>query len=400
MPYLMPPAGFPISITDIVKMGSSRFKPEKNSDIFIDQIKKLTGTKYCFLFNLGRTALYHTLKALMRLSDSSKTEVVIPAYTCFTVAAPIARLGLKIRLVDIDPLTMDFDYRKLSGLNFKNVLAIVPSNLFGIISDWNELWSIGREHNVFIVDDAAQAMGSQFCNRPAGSLGDAGIFSLDRGKPLSTYLGGIMVTNNEDIAENVKAISENLDSISPVDECLICTKIIIYAILLNPHLYWLPAKMPFINLGQTFFDEHFHISGLSNFQKCAGAVMFPKLENVNIIRSRNAKAIGERLLADNRYHIPGYGQNNPTIYLRLPVLARNRAERDRAILTLAKNGIKASAMYPSTIRHIPGIEKYLAVLDNDFDGAQTVVDQLFTLPTHPYVKHRDIDRIVECLLEK
>ncbi len=400
MPYLVPPAGFPISTADIFKMLGSRFKPEANSSIFINQIKTLTGAKHCFLFNLGRTALYHALDGMMKLSDSSRDEVIIPAYTCFTVAAPVAKLGLKIRLVDIDPSTMDFDYGQLLKLNFDKVLAIVPSNLFGIVSNWDNLLPIRRDHNVFIIDDSAQAMGSRFGNRPAGSFGDAGIFSLDRGKPLSTYLGGILITNKDELAVIVEKTAKKMRQYSTAHELSALLKIIAYALMLHPRLYWLPNKMPFLNLGQTVFEPNFEIGGLSRLQKCAGAAMFHKLNHFNAIRSQNAKMIGERLSCDDRYKIPGYSENNNTIYVRLPVMARNRNERDKAIFRLSKYGIKASAMYPSTISQIPGIGRYLANQEFDFNGAQTVVDRLFTLPTHPYLTNRDVDKILECLTGK
>jgi len=395
--YLTPPAGFPISIADIYKTVKLRLNSERHTSIFAGQISELTNTKYCFFFNLGRTALYHTLKAMASLSDPSKDEVIIPAYTCFTVAAPIARLGLKIRLVDIDPITMDFNYPKMAEVNFKKVLAIVPSNLFGIIGNWDELWAIGRDQNTFIVDDAAQAMGSSFRGRLAGSLGDAGIFSLDRGKPLSTYLGGVMITSNDKIAESVRKSSEKLPPNGIIDEIMIVAKIISYALMLNPRLYWLPEQMPFLKLGQTTFEENFNIGGLSSLQECSGAVMFPKLGNINSIRHRNAGKICEQLSKDSRYRIPGYRQDDCPIYLRLPVLAGSGLERDKAIAALRKRGIKSSAMYPSTIRQIPGIEKYLASPVSDFSGAQAVIDRLFTLPTHHFVKESDISKIVDCL---
>ncbi len=397
MLYLVPPAGFPISLIDILRIIGARFSPEKYSRLFETGIKELTGTKYCFLFNFGRTALYFTLKALMELSESSKNEVVIPAYTCFTVAAPISRLGLKIRLIDIDPLTMDFNYDKLSALDYKKILAIIPSSLFGIISDWNKLRSIAEDNDVYLVDDAAQAMGSYLDNHPAGAFGDAGIFSLDRGKPLSTYLGGIMVTNNEDIAKRVEKTAVRMEMPGPMDELFLAFRIIAYALMLSPRLYWLPDKIPFLKLGQTIFDEDFKISHLSRLQKCAGSVLFSKLHSTNAIRVENAKALCKMLSDDDRYSIPGYDPNSCPVYLRLPVLARNKLERDLAVAVLKKNGISASAMYPSTIRQIKGIEKYLADPENDFTGAQSVVIRLFTLPTHPYVGAADIDKIVNCL---
>jgi dTDP-4-amino-4,6-dideoxygalactose transaminase len=105
-------------------------------------------------------------------------------------------------------------------------------------------------------------------------------------------------------------------------------------------------------------------------------------------------------LSDNgRYRIPGYEPDNCPIYLRLPVITRKKRERDMAVAVLKSNGISASTMYPSTIRDIEGIGKYLAAPEDGFDGARAVVDRLFTLPTHPYVKTGDIVKIVNCLKE-
>jgi perosamine synthetase len=139
------------------------------------------------------------------------------------------------------------------------------------------------------------------------------------------------------------------------------------------------------------------MSELSDLQVCAGAVMIPGLSQLNEIRSENGRALCERISGDDRYHVSGYSPGKCPIYLRLPVLAKNMQKRDEIIARLQKAGIKSSIMYPSTIREIKGVEKYLANPDDDYSGAQEVVDRLFTLPTHPYVREDDIDRIVDCL---
>ncbi len=398
--YLVPPAGTPITLMNIFNIIKMRIFSDSLTDRFEEIIRSHTNGKHCFLFNSGRTALASILNSLYKLADNRKDEVVIPAYTCFSVAAAIVKRGMKIRLVDIDPLTMDYDYEKLRGLNFKNVLAIVGCNLFGILSDWNILVSIAKVNNVYLIDDAAQALGTLSHAKASGNLGDAGFFSLNRGKNLSTISGGILITNNEQIASNIYRSMKDLKKNKYIFEMKMLLRIMLYALFINPRLYWLPDKMPFLKLGQTVFDENFSISNLSNLQRCAGAVMFPKLNDINAIRSKNAKAICDVVLDDARFHIPGYSPDGCPIYLRLPVLAQNRHERDKIITTLRQAGIKSSVMYPSTIRRIEGIEKYLANPEDDFEGAQTVVDQLFTLPTHHYVKDRDIDKIIDCLMGK
>lgn len=396
--YLVPPAGTPITFSDIFHIIKIRLSSDSMPDVFESMIKNQFKAKHCFLYNSGRSALTSTLRSLRKLAGNKKIEVVIPAYTCFSVAAAIARSGLKIRLVDIDPHTLDYDYEKLQSLNFNNVLAIIGCNLFGILSDWNNLKNLAIEKKVYLIDDAAQSMGSQFQKKNSGSLGDVGFFSLGRGKNLSTVSGGVLLTDNDDIAMHLYNETRELKKDRGFVEIKSLLNIILYALLLNPRLYWLPDNMPFLKLGQTIFDVNFDISGLSYIQKCAGVIIFPKLENINAVRLKNAKAICDGLLKDDRYNIPGYSPDNCPSYLRLPVLAQNNQDREKSISSLNRAGIKSSAMYPSSIRQIAGIENYLASSEDDFKGAQTVVDQLFTLPTNHFVKNNDIDKIVNCLM--
>lgn len=395
--YLVPPAGTPVSFRDILNMVKLRFQSGSLFEGFEEMIKGSFDAKYCFLYNSGRTAMASILNSLNRLSSYEKDEVVIPAYTCFSVAAAVVRSGLKIRLVDIDPLTMDYDYGKLRSSKFDKTLAIVGCNLFGIISDWNVLKEIADAKNVFLVDDAAQSMGSFFGDKASGNLGDAGFYSLGRGKNLSTVSGGILVTDSDQIASDVRRNLEGLKKNGTAFEMRILLEIIFYAAFLNPGLYWLPDKMPFLKLGQTVFDEKFSMSRLSNLQKCAGSVMLPKLGEINAARLRNATSIADILSKDGRFQIPGYSIDRRLFYLRVPILAPGKRERDRAIEALMQAGIKSSEMYPSTIREIEGIEKHLVNPDADLKGARVVVDRLFTLPTHSYVKDRDIEKIIDIL---
>jgi perosamine synthetase len=390
----------PISFCDILKITSSWLGSDFSAEMFEEKIKSHAGVKYCYFFNSGRTAQVFILKALSGLAGPSKDEVVIPAYTCFSVAAAIAKSGLKIRLVDNDPLTMDYDYDKLSGLNFTKVLAVIACNLFGILSNWEKLWPMAREKNVFLIDDAAQSMGILFKDRPSGSLGDIGFYSLNRGKNLSTYSGGILVTNNEKIAVRIQEDIKSLDRPSLWRQITVLIKMTLYSWFLKPRFYWLPSMIPFLGLGKTVFDETFSLGHLTDFQKCAGAILWSNLENLNTARTKNARKLAEGLLKSGRFKIPGYNEASYPAYLRLPILAQNKAGRDRAVTTLRRQGVVASTMYPSTIRQIAGIEKYLASTAKDFPGAQEVAEKLLTLPTHPYLRDNDIQKIVSYLTEK
>lgn len=399
--YLVPPAGTPFSISNVLQILKSRFLSSNAEGIFADSIKSHTGAKFCYFLNSGRTALLIALKALSKLTDPAKNEVVIPAYTCPSVASAVARAGLKIKLVDINPETMDFDYGKLADLDFSNVLAVVGCNLFGIASDWNALRAIGREHNVFLIDDAAQAMGSKFKDGHSGCAGDIGFYSLGRGKNLSTYSGGVLVTSNEKIAGQIEEQIGELKKVRWWTEIAELTKLVISGLFLRPRLYWLPDIIlfhwipyikQFLGRGEAFFVSYFPVRRITPVQEWAASVLYPALKDFNDIRLKKAREMAGVIIKSGRISVPGYRENESPIYLRLPLLLRDRPSRDRAISELRKRGIQASTMYPSTIRRLPGVERYLTSEEDDYPGAEEVVSRLLTLPTHPYMdeKHMHI----------
>jgi dTDP-4-amino-4,6-dideoxygalactose transaminase len=394
---LLSPAGAPVSLSDIARSMLARTRHGKCYEQLEKSIKALSGARHCFFVNSGKTALLLGLKGLKEHAGDTRDEVIVPAYTCFTVPAAVARAGLKVRPMDIDPRTMDFRYDTLSAVDFNRVLAIVGNNLFGIPSNWAKLDEISREHNVYLIDDAAQAMGLKHGGIPLGSFGRFGFYSLGRGKNLTAYAGGILVTDDDRLAE---ALSREIAKL-PVGgigfEMMLLLKTILLSLFLRPRLYWLPSMMPFLGLGETIFDPEFEISRLSRWQVCLSAKVSKHLDSYNEGRRANAGALAERIQALDGFDIPGYDGNNIYAYLRLPVLTADRQTRDEIVASLRRHGITASTMYPATVRNIDGIRPYLASEDNNFTGAQTVVERLVTLPTHPYLRKSDIERIVTTL---
>jgi dTDP-4-amino-4,6-dideoxygalactose transaminase len=401
MYYLVPPAGTPTPATDILKIIKHRLL--ENPEAFELELNSFLGVNSCYLLNSGRAALSLGLRALARMSSAEKNEVVIPAYTCFTVAASVVRAGLRLRLVDIDARTLDYDYEKLQRTDFTKVLAIVECNLLGIPGNWDRLKSISGPRGIYLVDDAAQALGNKTGGNVIGLSGDLGIFSLGRGKGLSTYSGGILVTVDDTIESIIKDLLKTFPRVSSTKELSALANILLYSLFLSPKLYWLPARIPFLGLGKTVFNPDFEMCFLSPIQKSAGYVLFKNIEHFNARRIQNTMLIAEKLARSGsqdrniRYEIPGFSQTDPPAYLRLPLLCPNSQVRDKAIARLRSSGISASTMYPSTIRRIRGIEKHLVSTDDDFEGARTIVDRMLVVPTHPMLKSHDIETMVSCL---
>src|SRR5262249_48475493 len=144
-------------------------------------------------------ALYLALRSLSRLRPE-RDIVAIPAYTCFSVPASIVRAGLKIFPVDVDPKTLDFNGASLAAVPRNRLLCLVPCNLFGFPNDWSAVREVADRTGAFVVDDAAQGLGSTRDSQRAGRRGDIGIYSLGRGKSMGSVGGGLLVTDSDEIA--------------------------------------------------------------------------------------------------------------------------------------------------------------------------------------------------------
>jgi perosamine synthetase len=395
--YLVPPAGTPVSIADLVRMVSRRLSSGSVTDEFVSSIGGLLGSKHQFGLSSGKGALTLLLKALAARDSGGRDEVIVPAYTCFTVPAAVIRAGLKVRPVDIRPETLDIDPESLSRIPSSRVLAIVACNLFGIPSDIAQLKRYIGPQPIQIIDDAAQALATPGGDAVCGRRGVAGILSFSRGKHLSTHSGGLLMTDNDRLAEDIRAAVARLPKRGLKSEIILAAEILLTSFMLRPRLYWLPDKMPFLGLGKTIFDLEYDIAPLTPTQSALGMTMIPKVAQMNNRRTGISTEVATAAQKDHRYLVPGFNGTSATNYLRLPLLARDAHHRDTTIAALQNAGVKGTMMYPSTIAQISGIAGYLRQDTTSYPGAEQVVARLLSVPVHGYVRPRDVARMIAVL---
>jgi len=392
MPRLLPPAGIPISFGELMRMIGNRRSADSPNPL-----QRFADGKRWYPTGSGRSALYLALRVLNSIGSADGTEVVIPAYTCFSVAAAVARAGFSIRLVDIDPHNLDFDCTKLEESDLSSSFALVGCNLFGIHNNWSRLHKIAVRHGLRLVDDAAQSLGSAYDGVNSGLLGDVGIFSFDRGKSITAFSGGMIVTDNDEIAERLDFEFDSLSSPGLLHDIITAIKLTIYKMLANPSMYWIPARLPFLGLGKTIYDEEFGVSRLSSMQIGALDLMADRLQDLNDTRRHIAARLIDSIGVDSRYAVPGSDLNELPAYLRLPVVAESRGLRDKLVERLLDAGVSASNMYPSTIAEIPEARGRIVNPSENFPGARRIVECMLTLPTHPWVTEKDIVRMSEII---
>jgi perosamine synthetase len=155
----VPPAGTPMGIADIAWWARHVLTDDDTLIRFEEEFRARFGVRYCTFVSTGRAALTLALRALKTLDGAQRDEVVIPSYTCFSVASSVVKAGLKVRLADVDPATLDFAPGALETIDESRVLAVVATNLYGLPSDLPAItrWAKGR--GVLVGGDAAQCRG-------------------------------------------------------------------------------------------------------------------------------------------------------------------------------------------------------------------------------------------------
>ena len=158
--------------------------------------------RHAFAVANGTVAIEIALKAAgLRPGD----EVILPAYTFEASAAPVLRLGGVPVFADVSPDTYCLDPRAAAAAVTPRTRAILPVHLAMCMSDMDALAALAREHGLRIVEDCAHAHGAQWKGRGAGSLGDAGAFSLQTSKLLTAGEGGVVTTSDDEIAERAES---------------------------------------------------------------------------------------------------------------------------------------------------------------------------------------------------
>jgi perosamine synthetase len=385
----IPPAAAPINLSALVHGLAGTFLGRRYLKKLKSEMKEYFKVRHIFLVSSGKAALTLILLALKSLSPNKK-EVLIPAYTCFSVPSAIVKAGLKISLCDIAPLTFDFDYKLFEEAVTENTLCVIPDHLFGIPADMDKINSFCKDRGIFVVEDAAQAMGGMYKGKKLGTIGDAGFFSLGRGKNITCGSGGIIVTNSDRISTAIESVYSHVKSPGISETIKEFLKVMILSIFIHPLLYWFPSGLPFLKLGETMFYKEFPIRRLSGMQAGLLRGWQRQLEESNKMRKENASYFYERLRLKS---LLGLRNNASISFLRLPLMVKDREIKERIYSLFNEKGLGISQMYPTPINEIEEIKDLFN--GKAFPFASKIVERILTLPTHQLLSEKDKKVIVD-----
>jgi len=183
---------------------SQRFILGPEVDSLERELARMIGAEHAIAVSSGTDAL---LAVLMALGIGPGAEVITPTYSFFATAGCVSRLGATPVFVDIDPVTFNVDPSAVRRALTPRTRAILPVHLFGLVADMDALLAIGREANVPVIEDAAQAIGATTHGRQAGTMGLANCFSFFPSKNLGAFGdGGLITTNDAALAQEIRLL--------------------------------------------------------------------------------------------------------------------------------------------------------------------------------------------------
>jgi len=191
-------------ITDCVKTNWISSKG-KYVEEFEEKFARYCGCKYGIATTNGTAALH---LALVSIGVGKGDEVIVPAFTMISTVFAILYTGAKPVLVDSEPETWNIDVSQIEERVTDKTKAILSVHIYGHPCDMDPIMKIATEHDLCVVEDAAEVHGAEYRGKKTGGIGDVGCFSFYANKIITTGEGGMITTNNEEIAERARSLKD------------------------------------------------------------------------------------------------------------------------------------------------------------------------------------------------
>lgn len=207
-PYPSWPQAGPEELTALERvLESGNWSSSYGSEVrtFEESFARYQDARQGICVNSGEAALILAFRALQIPQGS---EVIVPAYTFVASATAVVQVGATPVFVDVDPETYCIAPAALEAAIGPQTSAIMPVHFAGLPADMDPIMALAQRHDLRVLEDAAQAWGARYGNRAVGAIGDAGGFSFQASKNLTAGEGGIIVTDDADVAATCRSLAD------------------------------------------------------------------------------------------------------------------------------------------------------------------------------------------------
>jgi dTDP-4-amino-4,6-dideoxygalactose transaminase len=320
---------------------------------------EISGVKHAVAVNNGTTALVAALKMLQLPAGST---VITSPFTFVATLNAAVEAGLRVRFADVDPYSFNMTGATLAASNAEGVAAVMPVHLYGQCADMTAISDIAKKNNWALVEDAAQAHGALHHGKAAGSFG-VGCFSFYATKNITTGEGGIITTNNDQIADRLRIYRNQ----------------------------GMRQRYQYEMAGTNY--------RMTDVQAAIGIPQLKKIDSINSIRQSNANALSELLADIEEIVIPTVEAGNFHVWHQytIRVLEGGKNSRDEVLNSLGASGIGSGIYYPRLAHDYECFQNNPQIEISDTPVAAKLTREVISLPVHQYLSADDLTEIANAV---
>lgn len=325
---------------------------------FEEDFAEFVKAKHAIAVNTGTSALH---LAIASAGIEPGDEVILPSFTFVATAEMVVMVGGKPVFVDIDPETYTVSVKEVEKAITKKTRAIIPVDLYGLPADIQPIREIAEKKELMIIEDAAQAHGASYRGKPPGAFADAACWSFYASKNMTTGEGGMITTDNEELADKMRFMRSHGEK----------------------------EKYMSLMLGHNYHMSELHAA--------IGCRQLEKLPIFSAKRHQNSERLSAKLSKAVGLQLPkvpdGYKHSWYLYTVRLK--DEEEKERDKTVEGLRGKEIGAEVYYPTPIHLMPYYQKFGRYR---LEETEKAARQVFSLPVHPGVTAEQIDFIGDSVL--
>ncbi len=341
------------NVVEVLKSGMIAQGPKVSE--FEKKFSTWVDAEYGIATNSGTSALH---VALLSCGIGSGDEVITTPFTFIASGNSIVYTGAKPVFADIDLNTYTLDPESIESLITDKTKAIMPVHLYGQSADMDAICDIANDHDLKVIEDAAQAHGTTFNDKKVGSIGDMACFSFYPTKNMTTSEGGMITTNNEHFVEEAHIFRAHGSRV----------------------------KYHHDDIGYNF--------RMTDISAAIGIAQLDRIDQFNNKRIENADYLNKYLKDIDGVIIP-YARSNSTHVYHQYTIRVEKGKRDNWIEILTDNGIGTGVHYPIPLYNQPIYQK-LGYTGN-CPNAETAANGVISLPVHPSLTNEDLDLVIDAV---
>ena len=341
------------NVVEVLKSGMIAQGPKVAE--FEQKFADWIGTKYAIAVNSGTAALH---VALLSCGIGKGDEVITTPFTFIASGNAIVYTGAKPVFADIDLKTYTLNPDTIESLITENTKAILPVHLYGQSANMDRINEIAEKHGLIVIEDAAQAHGATCNGKNVGNMGDMACFSFYPTKNMTTSEGGIITTNDEDLAESAKIFRAHGASVRYHHDAI----------------------------GYNF--------RMTDISAAIGLAQLEKIDGFNDKRIENADYLNEGLKDVEGVITPYCAYDSKHVYHQYTIRVE-KGKRDDWVDIINGCGVGTGIHYPIPLYNQP-IYKALGI-EGDCPNAELAADNVISLPVHPSLTKEDLDLVIEAV---